>query len=304
MIKTKWLILGILGLFTLMFVTRFLTEKPAVGRPAQIEMFSIKALASGELPTIPENVHTIYIPNFESTSIQDLRAAIANVRIQYPQLKIVPYLPVRKYTKTEALELLQLYRDAQINELLVLAGGTFPDAKERGAYPSTAEFLKELDLKELGFKTIGVAAHPEYHFTMDAKSRMEALKEKYTLARQQGLNFYLVTQVVCNPSRFVSWQQEVRAQGIDSPIFYGVLLSKLDPSLFKKFMLQMCQAITSDATHPDYDEEAIRLIHTPEEQEFAVIEAKLKMMGAPVDGFHFYLYGGNLQETLNRLKDL
>lgn len=304
MIKLKWLILGILGLLTLMFVTRFLTEKPTVGRPAQIELFSIKTLASGELPTIPENVHTIYIPNFESTTLEDLHDAISNIQARYPQLKIVPYLPVRKYTKTEALELLNIYRDAQIDELLVLAGGAFPHAEEQGAYPSTAEFLKEIDLKELGFNTIGVAAHPEYHFTMEAKSRMEALKEKYTLAQQQGLNFYLVTQPVCNPSRFVVWQQEVRAQGIDSPIFYGVLLSQLEPPLFQKFMLQMCQAITADPTHPDYDEEAIRLINTPEEQEFAVIEAKLKMKGAPVDGFHFYLYGKNLQETLNRLKDL
>lgn len=233
--------------------------------------------------------------------MEDIQLAITRLKARYPKKKIVPYIPVRKYTPFEVTKLLQIYKDSGIDELLILAGGKFDDAEVRGAFLNTAEFLEGVNLKSFGIAAIGVAAHPQHHFCMNAHERMDALVTKYHLAKQQNLDIYFVTQAVCNPNCFVEWQKEVRKKGIDSKIYYGTLLTEVDPITYQRFMIDSCKAITIDPSHPDYDEESICIMNSPAEYAFKNTIKTLTELEEKVDGFHLYLLGGNLQITLDSL---
>lgn len=267
----------------------------------QVEIFSVRGPAQGIIPDFPDNIRKIFVPNFEKTTFEGIKLAITNLMRRYPEKQIAAYIPVRKYTPEEATELLQFFQLAGVHELVILAGGKFADAETRGAFPDTASFLRQMDLKSFGIDTIGIAAHPEYHRHMNAAERFRALRIKYNLAKSLGLSLYLITNVVANPAKFVLWQRAVRAMGIDSKIYFGTMIPEMSPADYQKFTVHLCEAIPTDPNHLEYDTESWRRIHTPGENDLPKMMSELASMGASVEGLHFYLYGENAQAGLNAL---
>lgn len=273
---------------------------PVETRPTRVEIFSVRDLANGKIPDIPDQIETVYLPNFERSLQTDIEKAIDNTQAKYPRKNIVPYIPVRKYNVKEAQSLLTVYANKGIKEIVVLAGGKFSDLKD-GNFEDTASFLQRVNLKTYGIHTIGVAAHPEHHFIMSNPDRINCLKQKYTLATEQGLTMYLITQCIGNPARFVQWEQEVRGLGIDANIYYGTPLPKMSHAFYKKF-IDITQAITHDPSHPDFDAEALLRVNTPNSNDLGKVLAELNTQNSNrFQGFHFYIFGDNVQEGLKAL---
>jgi len=273
---------------------------PVEAWPTRVEIFSVRDLANGNIPDLPDNIETVYLPNFEKSLQTDIVKAINNTQAKYPKKNIVPYIPVRKYNTEEVQSLLTAYASKGIKEIVVLAGGKFSNLKD-GNFEDTASFLKQINLTAYGIHTIGVAAHPEYHFVMSNPDRMACLKQKYALAKEQGLTMYLITQCIGNPARFVQWEQEVRGLDLDIKIYYGTPLPKMNHALYKKF-IDITQAITYDPNHPDFDADAVLKVNTPHANDLEKILAELNTQNSNrFQGFHFYIYGENVQEGLKAL---
>lgn len=267
----------------------------------QVEIFSVRSLARNEIPNFPSNISKLFVPNFEKSSVSDIKQGIQNLKTKYPEKEIVPYLPVRKYTHSEAKVILEFFREIDTKEIVVLAGGKFEDAEIRGAYIDTMDFLGKVNLREYGIKAVGVAAHPEFHSLMDARMRLEALRLKYQIAQKQGLSLYILTQLIGSPEKFVQWQNEIRQMGIDSKIYYGVAMPKMSHEDYVKFSLDLCNSMTRDPNHPDFNAETLMRILTPGANQLSQVEQDLLKLGASADGFHFYMYGNQVQEGLDAL---
>lgn len=252
------------------------------------EVVSVRDTAAGIIPDVPPSAHKIFVPNFEKTALRELKTAFVNLQNKYPHHKIVPTLPVRKYSLSTVHEVLLLFQNFRMNELLVLAGNDFSAPRAKGSFDSTVDFLQKVDLSLYDIHTIYVAGHPEYHPHMSTKERLKALQMKYDLAQRQNLSFAIITQVICNPEKFALWQKSVRAAGIPSKIFYGALCAPIDPGAFKNFAVDLCHAIPTNPKHPDFDLKTAEMIQHPEKMLFPEIVSTLAEIGTNVDGFHLY----------------
>lgn len=102
---------------------------------------------------------------------------------------------------------------AGIDDLFVVGG----DLREpRGRYGSAGELLDDLSGHPLRPPAIGVAAYPEGHPLIDERQLGAALEHKARLAT------YIVTQICFDADVLVGWLTQLRARGIDLPLYAGV----------------------------------------------------------------------------------
>ncbi|KTD56545.1 hypothetical protein Lsan_2705 [Legionella santicrucis] len=152
-------------------------------------------------------------------------------------------------------------------------------------FNNTSEFLKCINLNEYGIKEIGIAGHPEYSKFMNQAECMNSLLEKEKIITQRGMSMYIITQVIANPHKFVTWQKAVRQQGIQSKIYIGLLVP--DAEAYHGRFYKICEALTRNPDKSEYDPEGIyrvdNALNTPEK-----VWEFLLLSGVQVDNIHLY----------------
>jgi methylenetetrahydrofolate reductase (NADPH) len=102
--------------------------------------------------------------------------------------------------------------DAGIDDLFVVGGDTL---EPLGPYASAGALLDVLADHGPQPAAIGVAAYPEGHPLLD-DAALEA-----TLRRKAAVATYLVTQLCFDPTVLLAWIDELRAGGIELPLYAG-----------------------------------------------------------------------------------
>jgi methylenetetrahydrofolate reductase (NADPH) len=137
-----------------------------------------------------------------------------NDRLPFPAM---PHLTCVGQSKREIRELLEIYRDAGIHNVLALAGDPPTDGS-----PDLGEFTYATELielvREVGEFTIGVAAFPEIHpRSPDRRTDRRYLVEKLNLVD------FAITQFFLEPHHFLRMRDELDALGVDKPLLPGVM---------------------------------------------------------------------------------
>ena len=174
-----------------------------------------------EIDSYPEYLSpgtTIYVAHPPKILLDDIVKMATRLReLGY---KPVPHLIARKLRSYAELDsaLAQLH-DVGIDQVLVVAGDlTWP----LGPFGNTMELLQTGLLLQHGFKTVGIAGHPECSRASVPTMMHRALYEKAQFAVDTGLQMYIVTQFGFNAQAVIDWETELSTMEIELPIHVGM----------------------------------------------------------------------------------
>ena len=120
-------------------------------------------------------------------------------------------------SRARVLEMLQLYRENGIENILALRGDVPPDGPVSSDYRYAAELIR--DIREHGDFCIGGACYPEGH--IEARNRKEDLKHLKEKV-DAGLDF-ITTQMFFNNEVFYNFLYRAREAGIQIPVIAGIM---------------------------------------------------------------------------------
>lgn len=188
-----------------------------------LEDFSIEATphAADETRSYPEYLAqgtTIYVAHPPSTLLDDVVQMA--VRLRKLGYNPVPHLVARKLRSQAELDsALGRLHDNGIDQILVVAGDLI---EPLGPYGSTMDILESGLLLEHGFKTVGIAGHPEGSRAIGPTMLHRALSKKAQFAADADLAMYIVTQFGFNAQSVIDWEAELSKNGIELPIHVGM----------------------------------------------------------------------------------
>ncbi len=188
-----------------------------------LDNFSIEATPHSivEVDSYPEYLSpgtTIYIAHPPNTLLDDVVQMATRLRdLGY---KPVPHLIARKLRSQAELDsALGQMHDIGIDHILVVAGDLM---QPLGPFGNTMELLQTGLLLQHGFKTVGIAGHPEGSRAIGPTMLHRALYEKAQFAADTGLMMYIVTQFGFNAQAVIDWEAALSTNGIELPIHVGM----------------------------------------------------------------------------------
>lgn len=110
-------------------------------------------------------------------------------------------------------------REAGATDCVVLAGAV---TNPLGPYPDSMSLLEADVLERKGFRSIGVAGHPEGSPDIPNNVIDRALMWKQEYAKSSAAEFYIVTQFVFEADPIIKWDQELQNKGVNLPVHIGV----------------------------------------------------------------------------------
>lgn len=164
----------------------------------------------------------VYVAHIDGTKTEDMVACAR--RIRHEGFPVMPHIPARLIAGERALQsLLEQYRDAGVDEALVLAGGV---SRPHGKFENSMQLLETGLFRSNQFRRIHVAGHPEGNLDIDAKSTSTnadaALLWKQAYADRNSVTMAIVTQFIFEAAPVSEWIARVRALGITMPIHIGI----------------------------------------------------------------------------------
>jgi methylenetetrahydrofolate reductase (NADPH) len=179
--------------------------------------------------------------------------------------------------------------EAGVTKVLLVGGD---DAQARGPYADAAAVLRDGVLAECGVREVGLPGYPEGHPRIAAAVLELALEDKLTLAAEQGLGTYIVTQFSFAPARVIEYCSSLARERPALPVYVG-LAGPTDPRILLRFA-QRCGVSASLRALKDQGMAAVRLVtHTdPGEQLAAVARYCLGHTSCNVVGVHLFSFGG------------
>jgi methylenetetrahydrofolate reductase (NADPH) len=200
---------------------------------------------------------------------------------------IVPHMPAKMVRGHDHLdEVLRRLRDAEIDEIFLIGG----DAPEpHGPFDSAVTLLPTLHEHPLRPARIGVGAYPEGHPLIDPDTLKAALGAKTELAD------YVVTQMCFDPKLLLNWLREMRADGLEHPVYLGIP-GAVDRR--KLLEISMKVGVGQSVGFLRKQRGLRRLFTSPMHATSSLYDALAPHVGDPqygIAGFHWY--------TFNRLAD-
>ncbi|MEH6459865.1 methylenetetrahydrofolate reductase [NAD(P)H] [Chitinimonas sp. JJ19] len=145
---------------------------------------------------------------------------LAAVReIQAEGFAAAPHLSCVGATRANVAELLQIYRQENIDRIVALRGDIPSGMVEFGEFRYANELVEFIRREHGDWFHIEVAAYPEYH--PQARSAHDDLAN-FVRKAQAGANS-AITQYFFNPDAYFAFVDEVRARGVTIPIVPGIM---------------------------------------------------------------------------------
>ena len=159
----------------------------------------------------------VYVAHPPGVPLQDI-VKLAG-RVQQLGFTAVPHIIARKLESREQLdEALAELRELNIDRALCVAGDL---AVPENAFDSSFEVLQTGLFAKYGFRSVGVAGHPEGSEAIGAKRVDQALRDKVAFAETAGFQVYTATQFGFDPGAVTTWEAATAAAGIKLPIHVG-----------------------------------------------------------------------------------
>ena len=177
---------------------------------ARFEIIPMKGV-DDQLPFLPAGV-TVTVTASPTKGL-DATLELAE-RVAQRGNPVVPHLSARLVEGREHLaRILARLEALGVEEVFVPAGDTEIPA---GPYEGAADLLEEMTDLGHHLQRVGVTGYPESHaFIPDATTIVE-------MTRKAPHATAIVSQICYDPTIIRSWVSEVRARGVDLPIYLGV----------------------------------------------------------------------------------
>ena len=147
-----------------------------------------------------------------------LRAA---VRLRELGMRPVPHLAARAIAGVDTLAamLIALHREAEVDQALLVAGSA---RVPLGAFESTRDALEPGLFERHGWRSLGVAGHPEGSPDIAPEALALALRDKNTYAARTPMRMHLVTQFCFDAAPVLAWERQLHRAGNTLPVHVGL----------------------------------------------------------------------------------
>lgn len=164
----------------------------------------------------------VYVTHVEGTPVGDLVETARRLRRE--DFPVMPHVPARLVHDRAMLDdWLGRYRDAGVEEALVIAGGA---VAPHGAFTSSIELLGTGLFERHGFRRLHVAGHPEGNRLVDrdgsTREADAALRWKEDFATRTGIAMAVVTQFTFDAKPVIDWAERLRGIGVGLPVHAGI----------------------------------------------------------------------------------
>ncbi|MCC6209634.1 MAG: methylenetetrahydrofolate reductase [Burkholderiales bacterium] len=232
---------------------------------------------------------SVYVNHLPRHRLLDTLPTLAAVR--EAGLEPVPHIAARRIRDRNELQtyLARAAGEAGVRKALIL-GGDEPEAA--GPYVDGAALLREESLSRCGLREIGLPGYPEGHPRIDSAVLERSFAEKLSLAREQGLGSYVVTQFSFAPARVVEYCAAMARSAPGVPIYVG-LAGPTNPVALLRFA-QRCGVSASLRGLRTQGMDAVRLVtHTdPADQLAALARYCALRADCNIVGIHLFTFGG------------
>ena len=217
-----------------------------------------------------------------------LKALIA---LREANLEPVPHVAARRVvSRVEAQAFFaKAVRLAGVAKALLIGGDVLEPV---GPYAEGAQLLREGFLADCGVKQVGLPGYPEGHPRIASAKVYASLEEKLVLARQHGLEPYIVTQFSFAPNRVVEYCADLGRRAPGVPVYVG-LAGPTSPVALLKFA-QRCGVSASLRALQAEGMRAAKLFTRvdPSDQLMALAQHIRSGSASNVVGVHLYSFGG------------
>lgn len=143
------------------------------------------------------------------------------VRLRRADLVPVPHIGARHLESAAQLERLagRLAVEAGVDRVLIIGGDRTSPA---GPYDSSLTVMQTGVFQKAGIHRMAIAGFPEGNPNISQTALDEALTEKISFARLDGLQLSIVTQFCFEANPIVEWLKHLRARDIDIPVRVGL----------------------------------------------------------------------------------
>ena len=259
-------------------------------------------IAAGSLEISPRELHQsaavaallpagtcAYIPSLPGLPLARMLEIVAAMR--KAGLDPVPHVAARRIRDPDELRefLKKASAEHGVHRVLVIGGD---EPKPQGPYADSLEFLEEGLLAECNIREIGVAGYPEGHPAISSAVLESALQKKISLAREQKLGLYTVTQFSFSPARIIDYCSNLARTAPGVSVYVGIA-GPTDPIALARYA-QRCGVSASLRALRKLGTGIAKLVtHTdPREHVMAVARYSMSREPSNVAGMHLYSFGG------------
>ncbi len=203
----------------------------------------------------------------------------------------VPHVGARHLESAAQLQRLAgRLRDAGVDRILIIGGDR---AQPAGPFDSSLAVMQTGVFQRIGITRMAVGGFPEGNPHIPQKILDEALEQKVSLARNEGLRLSIVTQFCFKAEPVMAWVRGVRARGIDVPIRVGLA----GPATLLTLMRYAVRCGIGESLHVLKENPAFAKILV-ERGPASIIRRLAASIGEGdsrqlgIAGLHFYIFGG------------
>lgn len=133
-----------------------------------------------------------------------------------------PHIAARHLHSNEELDefLGELVLKANIASCMFIAGH-IPHSE--GPFNDSLDLINSGLLQKHGIKEVGIAGHPSGHLNLPLSCVNALLHQKIQAITQAGMKPSIITQYELQADVTLSWIESLRQQGIDAPVYIGML---------------------------------------------------------------------------------
>jgi methylenetetrahydrofolate reductase (NADH) len=188
-------------------------------RAASLEVSPRDPLAGPALADLVAPGTRVFVNHAPGDSAEGIAAAAS--RLARAGFVPVPHVAARRLSSFGALNefLRRLAGEAGVDTALAIAGDL---DRAKGPFESSFEMLATGLFERHGIRRIGLAGYPEPHPRIGTRALEDALRLKLGLARQAGLEPFIVTQFAFEAAPIRAWIASRRADGVTAPIIVGL----------------------------------------------------------------------------------
>jgi methylenetetrahydrofolate reductase (NADPH) len=203
----------------------------------------------------------------------------------------VPHVGARHLESAAQLQRLAgRFKDAGVDRILIIGGDR---AQPAGPFDSSLAVMQTGVFQRIGITRMAVGGFPEGNPHIPQKILDEALEQKVSLARNEGLRLSIITQFCFKAESVIAWVRGVRARGIDVPIRVGLA----GPASFLTLMRYAVRCGVGESLHVLKENPAFAKILVERGPELilrglaaSIAEGDSRQLG--IAGLHFYIFGG------------
>ena len=230
-----------------------------------------------------------YVPKLPRETLQDKLVQIKLLNVV--GFRPVPHIVARRLQSAEELKrfLNAARAEANVQRVLVIGGD---ESEAAGPYADSAAVIASGILRDLGIREVDVAGYPDGHPKIPQSVLAEDLRNKVSLAEQEGLRLSVVTQFSFSADAIAEYCAYLQEQGINVPVYAG-LAGPTSPTQLLRFA-SICGVSTSIKAANKLGMNALKLAtNTTPDRHFDVLAGHMASgQAGRLAGVHIFSFGG------------